>query len=244
MVQLQRVPEVRESRFNCQGTERFGKEEGFKQIFWKDRFLYRQRSIRFSEVKVYCKGCGTFSGSRDLFYERFSGSKGFFLERFPEDFLDMKISLLKVPEVLKSRFTCWRFWNVFWSKDSWKVSNSLLKGFQKLWHQVLISQGSGRFHFWKARRLVATCFTMICFAKDFLNRFLAFSVFAAWLATMINEWIVYSWLLYFVKLTPGIFGRTGMTRTVTTWATKVPKEVLGAVTKNKSDVGWTRNRSK
>lgn len=40
-----------------------------------------------------------------------------------------------------------------------------------------------------------------------------------------------------MKLTPGIFGRAGMTRTVTTRATKVPKEVLGAVTKTKVTLG-------
>ena len=121
MVQLQRVPEVRESRFNCQGTERFGKEKGFNQIFWKDRFLYRKRSIRFSEVKVYCKGSGTFSGSRDLFYERFP--KIFWKQRFlfgkvsrrlsgHEDFYtegsrssEVKVYLLKVLErFLKQRF--------------------------------------------------------------------------------------------------------------------------------------------
>ena len=70
MVQLQRVPEVRESRFNWQGTGGFVKKKVSKKNL-EGKISLPKRSIRFSEVKVYCKGSGTFSGSRDLFYERF-----------------------------------------------------------------------------------------------------------------------------------------------------------------------------
>ena len=49
MVQLQRVPEVREPRLNCQGTERFGKEKGFKQT----DFLESQISLPKTLHKIF-----------------------------------------------------------------------------------------------------------------------------------------------------------------------------------------------
>ena len=248
---MQGVPEVRESRFNCQGTERFGKQKGFKQIFWKDRFLYRKRSIRFSEVKVYCKGSGTFSGSRDLFYERFP--KIFWKQRFlfgkvsrrfsgHEDFStegsrssEVKVYLLKVLErFLKQRFM--KGFQFVTERVSEAVTSSF--NFSRFRKISFLKGSSARGHMFYN--------DLLCqgFPQPFPGFCRVCGLGPGGTKRPPGAQVVYSWLLYFVKLTPGIFGRTGMTRTVTTRATKVPKEVLGAVTKNKSDVGWTRNRSK